>query len=618
MKKTVICFITTMFLFLGIISSYPAIGNAITYSPQSEQPVPIPNPYIEKNGDYRHIIFKSKAVDTDQGQYNAILEALLNLEDEVWVPDYTDSQTTFANMDKVLDDHPEIFYFKAEASQLWSNGRFQLAYKYSKENIGSMQNELTQKVTEILGETVQSGNTSLEKEMGIHDYLISHTRYDSENYDNGTIPDLDYTAYGILVNGTGVCDGYAKSMQLLLTEAGIECMRISGTVSGGGLHAWNLVNLDGEWYHVDATWDDPVPDTCTLRYTYFNQPDSVMNNNHYWESSDYPIAGSSRFTYFNSMSYATHNNEYIYYTDSLDTKLYGIQLDGTGKVCFDVRAIYPTLDGEWIYFSNYSYGGYLYKVKTDGTELTRLNSFWSDEIHRVGRMLYFTNHATGEELSLELAPLYIMVLEPFAPVSVNPGIAFADLPIPSTLTVTLSDGSERSCRISWNSGSDYDPNPAASASYIITGEIILADGVSNPDNLKPSVVVNVTISQPEEIWTDIPPKEKNIDDYWTITFNKEVDPSTVNRDNIFVATDEAGTKPVEYASVAQPDINACQVIVMPADSGWYDADTFYLFISSRVKSKGGQTLKNGIRMKFNVTPYQSAQADTQSWGILLR
>jgi|GEM_PF-5190896 len=602
MKKKAIYFIIS-FLFVGLISFYPAAASAFSDLPMSDLPVPVPNPYANGKDYYHHIKLKSMTVDNNQDQYNAILNALLNLDDEVLVPHYTNSQTTFDALYKVLDDHPEIFFFQSQGSQLWSNGRWELKYKYPKDEIQEMQSTLSQKVTDILEETIKSDATSLEKEQGVHDYLISHIKYDSDNYDNNSIPDIDYTAYGALVNGTCVCDGYAKSMQLLLTKAGIECIHISGTVSGGGSHAWNMVKLEGEWYHVDATWDDPIPDTCTLRYTYFNQPDSVMVKNHTWDTDYYPAASNEQFVYFNSMSYATHNNDYIYYTDSLDTKLYGIKMDGSGRICFDVKAIYPTLDGEWIYFSNFSCGGYLYKVKTDGTELTRLNSFYSTKIYRVGRILYYTSHETQEELSLELAPLEIIALQPISPVSVNPGITCADLPLPAALTVTLSDGSESSCNIFWDNSTDYNPNPAISTSYIFTGEIILTDDISNPYNLKASVVVNVTVSEANETWIDLPPKEKSYYDYWTITFNKEVDFRSVNDANIFVATDEAGTNRVEDISLAQPDGNACQVMVMPTDNGWQDADTYYLFISSRVKStSGGQTLKNGVRMKFNVTP----------------
>jgi Mg/Co/Ni transporter MgtE len=128
------------------------VASALSDSPGSDPPIPVPNPYADEDDYYHQLTLKSMAVDTNQDQYDAILEALLNIEDEVWIPDYTDSQTVFDTMNKVLEDHPEIFYYKSEGSQLWSNGRYELKYKYSKDEIQEMESALSQKVADILEE----------------------------------------------------------------------------------------------------------------------------------------------------------------------------------------------------------------------------------------------------------------------------------------------------------------------------------------------------------------------------------------------------------------------------------------------------------------------------------
>jgi|GEM_PF-4295289 len=107
-----------------------------------------------------------------------------------------------------------------------------------------------------------------------------------------------------------------------------------------------------------------------------------------------------------------------------------------------------------------------------------------------------------------------------------------------------------------------------------------------------------------ETWTDqTASKQKNPSDFWTITFNKDVDISTVNKTNIYVAADESGTNKVDDISVTQVNGNARQVKVSPPAGGWQAGGTYYLFISNQVKAaSGGQTLNKGTRMKFNVTP----------------
>ena len=74
---------------------------------------------------------------------------------------------------------------------------------------------------------------------------------------------IDYlrTICGVFLNGKAVCEGYARAMQYLLQKCGIECAEIVGHVvddkgEKGEAHAWNLLKIDGDYYHLDATWDN--------------------------------------------------------------------------------------------------------------------------------------------------------------------------------------------------------------------------------------------------------------------------------------------------------------------------------------------------------------------------
>ena len=113
-----------------------------------------------------------------------------------------------------------------------------------------------EKVSALVAECSAAGcGTDYEKALWFHDWLIHNAYYDlTYSY---------YSADSILLRGTGVCDGYSKAYQLLLRAVGISTERCTG-----GDHAWNYVKFDGEWYHIDPTWDDPTggPETfCTLR-----------------------------------------------------------------------------------------------------------------------------------------------------------------------------------------------------------------------------------------------------------------------------------------------------------------------------------------------------------------
>ena len=126
----------------------------------------------------------------------------------------------------------------------------------------------------VVDTLITSGMSDYDVVKTLHDYLVTHCDYDYR-VDIGNMPFISHQAEGALLNGTAVCSGYAKAYEILLDAAGIPCETITGYA--GGYHAWNLVQVDGEWYHVDATWDDPTNKGGDyIRYTYFLKSDKVM------------------------------------------------------------------------------------------------------------------------------------------------------------------------------------------------------------------------------------------------------------------------------------------------------------------------------------------------------
>lgn len=124
-------------------------------------------------------------------------------------------------------------------------------------------------------------DTPFLQEKAIHDYMLLNCEYDYNNYLNGTIPWESFGAAGVVVNHRAVCNGYATAFQMFMGMLGIKCEMIS---SGQLNHAWNRVMLDDEWYMVDVTWDDPVPDEPgRITYTYFNMPSWLFGH----EAGDY-------------------------------------------------------------------------------------------------------------------------------------------------------------------------------------------------------------------------------------------------------------------------------------------------------------------------------------------
>ncbi len=136
------------------------------------------------------------------------------------------------------------------------------------------------KVEAILRKIFSPGMDDHLKVKAVHDYIVSNVAYDTKME--------EFTPYGALTKGRAVCQGYSLLAYKMLQKAGIPVRIISGR-AGGEAHAWNLVKLDGHWYHLDCTWNDPVPDVPgRVLYDYYNRTDAEMATTHYWDSSAYP------------------------------------------------------------------------------------------------------------------------------------------------------------------------------------------------------------------------------------------------------------------------------------------------------------------------------------------
>ena len=105
-----------------------------------------------------------------------------------------------------------------------------------------------------------------EKVRGVYDYICRNITYDYDHMNNYDYR-LQYSAYGALVNGTAVCQGYAVLLYRLLLELGVDNRIVTG-IGNGGPHAWNIVQLDGLYYNADSTWD-AIWYQAGLDYEYF-------------------------------------------------------------------------------------------------------------------------------------------------------------------------------------------------------------------------------------------------------------------------------------------------------------------------------------------------------------
>lgn len=198
-------------------------------------------------------------------------------------------------------DHPEVFYLdptkmylNIQTTTLGSSTKYDVYLDNGSEQSyladgftsKSQIEEYESAIEEIRDQLLStlSGST-YNKIKQIHDYIVDNTEYDT------TISrDNIYNIYGALIEKVCVCEGYAKAFKYLTNAAGINCVIVvgEGTNSSGQQesHAWNYVEVDGTWYAVDCTWDDPIIQgggtlTDRYKYKYFLKGLNTMSSDHF-------------------------------------------------------------------------------------------------------------------------------------------------------------------------------------------------------------------------------------------------------------------------------------------------------------------------------------------------
>lgn len=161
---------------------------------------------------------------------------------------------------------PGTYYFcvtvtDADGVSVKYNSKYDRSFQVNGDDL------LAARMDEIADECLQNASTDFEKALWLHDWLISHADYD---YDYSR-----YTTEGVIIHGSGVCDSYRHAYKELLARVGVSATAVTSTS-----HAWNLVCMDGTWYNVDCTWDDPNEGdvgTDALHHLFFGLPDELIH-----------------------------------------------------------------------------------------------------------------------------------------------------------------------------------------------------------------------------------------------------------------------------------------------------------------------------------------------------
>lgn len=180
----------------------------------------------------------------------------------------------------VVNEHPDLYAVDAWHTYTYYSSSGYCVKIAAAYNAGYDDAVFQDAVNEALS-SLDYNMDDMQKAITLHDYLVLNCEYYT---DSSTFPDTVYDAYAALVDRKAVCQGYALAYKYLLNQAGIDCYMVTSSAMN---HAWNLVELNGQYYQVDTTWDDPLQDKLGYaRHEYMFVSDEAFQSsrNHYqWE-----------------------------------------------------------------------------------------------------------------------------------------------------------------------------------------------------------------------------------------------------------------------------------------------------------------------------------------------
>ena len=221
---------------------------------------------------------------------NNIYNHMVNRDEEFYFTYYSDSALNLLQDAAKKDDYLErsiSVYKTLKCGHLY---KAEMQYRTTKEQEEYIDSELER----ISNNLIDKRMSAEEKVKAVNNYIVKIYKYDDTLKSDNV-----YTA---LTTKTTICQGYAMTAYKMFKLLGIDCRIISGEHDGIS-HAWNLVKINGKWYHLDITNNDNI-----VRDRYLLKGDSFMRTNKYvWDSTNYPECPANY--YKGQTEYIDYNND---------------------------------------------------------------------------------------------------------------------------------------------------------------------------------------------------------------------------------------------------------------------------------------------------------------------
>lgn len=248
--------------------------------------------------DYKSKYAYNTLTKTQKEIYELIYNGAAEHQDKLSVGKFKYTVSDFESAYWAFDyDNPQFFWLANGYRYIFlGDDLYNVTMEYSrtKEQAAAIQPKFDAAAQKIIDKALAQDNL-FDRVLVIHDAITEMTTY------NAKAPSYKSEADGPLVYGEALCEGYAKAFMYLCQAVGIQCFCVAGYA--GEDHMWNMLQLDGEWYHMDVTWDD------SGTYEYFCIPDSQMFVDHTMRNFfPVPAATATKYSYSTVMGITTYTD----------------------------------------------------------------------------------------------------------------------------------------------------------------------------------------------------------------------------------------------------------------------------------------------------------------------
>ena len=248
-----------------------------------------------KPNNYQY--YYEKLTLSEQESYRILLESICEYKRSVTLSSSTTEQVARVNK-AIRFDHPEIFYLKCirvASNQMISMTVVFMDYRFDKATIKAILAEMRKRTDPFISQI--RSLPEYERIKRIHDHLAHLFSY--KDYEEP----YSHEAPGAILYGIAVCEGVAKAFKYLADRANIRSIIVSGEGEQSEEHAWNIVCISNQSYHVDVTFD-AVLSSRETRYDYFLLSDKQISQDHTWE--DAPMCRDN-FDYYEDIGHLVRN-----------------------------------------------------------------------------------------------------------------------------------------------------------------------------------------------------------------------------------------------------------------------------------------------------------------------